>query len=62
LAGNIDFARHPLLEPAASNGRGNSGYFNHFTNKFVSGSTAKIVVAVQNFYVGIADPRQPNPH
>jgi hypothetical protein len=54
-AGNIDFTRDALAGPAILFARAHAGEVVHFADEFVPWRAAKVVVAAENFDVGVAD-------
>ncbi len=62
VACDVDFASDSFPDPALLHRRRNSAHFLHFAYEFVSGCPAKIVVAAQNFQVGIANTRHAHTH
>jgi len=59
-AGDIDFAGDSASQPAFLFMASRAAYVDHFANEFVSGGSAKIVVAAEDFDVGVADAREAN--
>jgi hypothetical protein len=57
-ARNIDFARNAFAEPALPRCRGNAGHLDDFANEFMARYAAKLMIAAENFHVGITNPRQ----
>src|SRR5262245_8963229 len=57
-AADIDFTNDALAEPAFLGSRARDVH--HFADEFVSRRAAKVVVAADNFYVGVADAGQAN--
>src|SRR6266567_4409688 len=60
-AADIDFAHDAAADPARAFVRG-AAHVLYFTDKFVAGGSAKIVIPAQNFDVGIADACQAHPN
>src|SRR5208282_1025983 len=59
-AGHIDFACHALAHPALSCFGGDARNLHDFADKFMPRRAAKLVIAAQDFHVGIADSREPH--
>jgi hypothetical protein len=62
VAWDVDFASDSFPDPPLRHRRRNSAHFLHFAYEFVAGCAAKIVVAAQNFQVGIANTRHARTH
>jgi len=60
VAGDIDFTNDAFAQPAFLFVRANACNVLHFSDKFMSRSAAKIVVAAQDFDVGVADAGETN--
>src|ERR1700722_13623435 len=54
-AGNVNFAGDSFPDPALLLRRGNCRQFLDFAHKLMSRGTAKMVIAVQNLYVRVAN-------
>ena len=56
--GDIDFAGDSAAQPAFLFMASRAAYVHHFANEFVAGRSAEIVVAAEDFDVGVADARE----
>jgi hypothetical protein len=60
VAGDIDFTHDAFAQPAPLFVRANARNVLHFSDKFMSRNATKIVVAAQDFDVGVADAGKTN--
>src|SRR5947207_9142956 len=56
-ARNVNFSSDALADPAFLHRGGNLGCVLNFADKFMSRRSAKIMIAAQNFNIGVADTR-----
>ena len=59
-AGHVNLAGNALVEPFPFRRSRNAVNGKHFTNKFVANDASKIVIAAQNFHIGVADAGHAN--
>jgi hypothetical protein len=60
--GDIDFAGDTAVQPAFLRAASNASNVHHFTDEFVAGRSAKIVITAKDFDVGVADACEADAH